>query len=380
MRKIQMVDLQTQYHAIQSNIQQALNTCLEKGDFINGAYTKAFETALAEYLQVKYCIPCGNGTDALQIALMSCNFKQGDEIIVPAFTYVATAEVIALLGLTPVLIEVDPNTFNLDPQKLAACLTAKTKAIIPVHLFGQVSDMESIMNFANAHNLLVIEDNAQSIGATYTFSDGTQKKAGTIGHIGCTSFYPSKNLGAYGDGGAIFTQDEAIAQRLKMIANHGQARRYYHDCIGVNSRLDNMQAAILLTKLPFLNNYIEERQKAAAYYDKHLANIAAIQIPQRAHNSNHVFHQYTIKVAKDKRNALKEYLQSKDIPSMIYYPLPLYEQKAFAHFWAKEQDFSNPLPYTADLCQSVLSLPMHTALDEEQLAYICKNIADFFDL
>lgn len=378
MRKIQMVDLQSQYHAIQPHIQQALNICLEKGDFINGAYTKSFQIDLANYLSAKYCIGCGNGTDALQIALMSCNFKQGDEIIVPAFTYVATAEVIALLGLKPVLIEVDPYTFNLDINYLKSCLSTRTRAIIPVHLFGQSSDMENILAFAQEHNLIIIEDNAQSIGAVYTFSDGRKMHTGTMGHIGCTSFYPSKNLGAYGDGGAIFSNDETLAQKIKMIANHGQEKRYYHDCIGVNSRLDNMQAAILSAKLPFLNDYILARQKAADFYDKALSAIQGIQIPKRANNSTHAFHQYTIKVAKEKRNVLKEYLQSKDIPSMIYYPLPLYEQKAFAHFWENKTELLKNLPHTANLCDTVLSLPMHTALDEEQLTYICKTIAEFF--
>ena len=377
MRKIQMVDLHTQYLAIQSHIQEAIMACLEKGDFINGSYTKSFQAALAQYNESKYCIPCGNGTDALQIALMSANLKQGDEIIVPAFTYVATAEVIALLGFKPVLIEVDPHTFNLDPQYLESCLTPRTKAIIPVHLFGQSSDMEPIMTFAAKHNLLVIEDNAQSIGALYTFADGSQKRTGSIGHIGCTSFYPSKNLGAYGDGGAIFAQDETLGQRLQMIANHGQAQKYYHECIGVNSRLDNIQAAILSIKLPYLNEYIAARQKAAAFYDNALAQIEGIQIPVRQQNSTHVFHQYTIKVEASKRDALKTYLQTQGIPSMIYYPLPLYAQKAFAHFWEDKNALLAQLPHTQNLCNTVLSLPMHTALDENQQSYICEHIAKF---
>ncbi len=364
-----MVDLQKQYQRIKTEIDQSIQECIDSAGFINGPKVRAFQSALEDYLDVKHVIPCGNGTDALQIALMALDLQPGDEVIVPAFTYVATAEVIALLHLKPVMVDVDPATFNLTAEIIEKAITPQTKAVVPVHLFGQTSDMEPIMEMAARHQIYVIEDNAQAIGSDYTFSDGRQQKAGTIGHIGTTSFYPSKNLGCYGDGGAMFTNDDQLAARLRMVANHGQEKRYYHSIIGVNSRLDAMQAAVLGVKLNHLNEYASSRQRVADFYDRAFANVSQIQGPVRQPNSNHVFHQYTIRVAAAQRDALKAYLSERGIPTMIYYPVPLYKQKAFQELYSGDE-----LAVTESLCQSVLSLPIHTEMEEEVLEYICMEV------
>lgn len=376
MRPIQMVDLKTQHAAIAPAVQTALTDCLENTAFIGGAKVATFQANLEAYLQVKQVIPCANGTDALQLALMSLDLEVGDEVIVPAFTYVATAEVIGLLRLKPVLVDVDPDTFNTTAAHIAPAITSRTKAIVPVHLFGQSADMEPILELAKQHNLAVIEDNAQAIGADYTFENGQVAKTGTLGDIGCTSFYPSKNLGAYGDGGAMMTQSETIGQRLKMLANHGQKKRYYHELIGVNSRLDALQAAILDIKLTHLDAYTKARQDAAAYYDKALAAIKEVTTPVRQHNSTHVFHQYTLKVPAAQRDALQAYLKEKNIPTMIYYPVPLQEQVAYRGII---QQPTQDLSTSNQLCREVLSLPMHSELEEEQLAYIVACIQAFFE-
>ena len=326
-------------------------------------------------MNVNHVIPCGNGTDALQIAMMALNLSAGDEVIVPAFTYVATAEVIGLLGLKPVLVDVDPDTFNIDTKLIQEAITDKTRLIVPVHLFGQCADMETIMNIAQKHNLYVIEDTAQAIGANYTFSDGSEKKAGTIGHIGTTSFFPSKNLGCYGDGGAIFTNNDELASSIRMISNHGQAKQYYHEVIGVNSRLDSIQAAILNVKLPYLGAFNHARQFVAKRYDEAYKDIKFLQTPFREPNSTHVFHQYTLKIKNGKRDELKKYLADNGIPSMIYYPLPLNHQKAY-------QSISSPignLTVSESLCNQVLSLPVHTEFEEEQIDYIIQHIKIFFE-
>jgi UDP-2-acetamido-2-deoxy-ribo-hexuluronate aminotransferase len=372
---IQMVDLRKQYHNMKSEIDAAVLDCIQSTEFINGSQVKKFQAAFEAYLNVKHVIPCANGTDALQIAMMALDLKAGDEVIVPSFTYVATAEVIALLGLTPVMIDSDKNTFNVTAEIIEKAITPKTKAIVPVHLFGQSCDMEPIMAVAKKYGIYVIEDNAQAIGADYTFSDGSQRKTGTIGHIGCTSFFPSKNLGCYGDGGAIMTNDDEIAQRLRMIANHGQSKKYYHSVIGVNSRLDSLQAAILDVKLKRLDAYSAARQKVAAYYDAAFATIEALQTPAIQHNSTHVFHQYTLQVKNGKRYELQDHLQKAGIPAMIYYPVPLYKQDAFKHY--QSSDFF--LPITEELCQNVLSLPIHTEMDEQVLGYITETVKSFFN-
>ncbi len=370
-----MVDLQAQYHRYKNDIDAAIQEVLETSTYINGPAVKLFQEKMETYLKVKHVIPCANGTDALQIALMALGLKPGDEVIVPAFTYVATAEVAALLGLKVVMTDVDPETFNITAKHIEAALTPKTKAIVPVHLFGQSCDMEPIIALAKKNNLFIIEDNAQAIGADYTFSDGTVAKTGTMGHVGCTSFYPSKNLGAYGDGGAMYCNDDQMAADLRMIANHGQKRRYYHDMVGVNSRLDSVQAALLEVKLRHLDEFSKARGAAAAYYDKALSGIAGLKVPARQHNSTHVFHQYTLQVPADKRDELQEYLKNKGIPSMIYYPLPLYEQDAFKDCSSRA---TAELPITEMLCKSVISLPMHSEIEEEQLTYICESIRSFF--
>ncbi len=372
---IQMVDLKTQYQNIKAEVDAAILECVSSTWFIGGPNVNAFKENLANYLKVNHVIPCANGTDALQIAMMALGLKAGDEVILPAFTYVATAEVIALLGLKPVMIDVNLDDFNIKIDEIEAVITPKTKAIVPVHLFGQVANMEAIMKIAKKHDLFVIEDNAQAIGADYTFSDGTVKKAGTIGHIGCTSFYPSKNLGCYGDGGAIFTNDEAIAKKIQMVANHGQSRRYYHDEIGVNSRLDAVQAVVLNIKLPLLDDYCERRNNAADFYDAAFANINGLITPKRAKKSTHVFHQYTLRIENGKRTELAEYLKSKNIPNMIYYPVPLYKQLAYAEYSAESFELTN----TEILCDSVLSLPMHSELSNEQLEYITNSVIEFFN-
>ena len=374
MNPIQMVDLKSQYHKIKSEIDLAVIDCLESTAFINGPAVTNFQTNLENYLGVRHVIPCANGTDALQIAMMALDLKAGDEVIVPAFTYVATAEVIALLKFQPVMVEVDADTFNITAEIIEKAITPLTKAIVPVHLFGQACDMEAIMRVAEKHHLYVIEDNAQAIGADFTFADGTVKKAGTIGHIGCTSFFPSKNLGCYGDGGAIFTNDDDLAQRMRTIANHGQSERYYHSVIGVNSRLDSIQAAILDVKLKYLDDYCVARRKAADFYDAAFADIEELQTPIRQHNSTHVFHQYTLQAANGKRDALIEHLQTKGIPSMTYYPLPLNRQIAFAPFVSPDLN----LPVTEKLCDSVVSLPMHTEMSEEMLNFITGEVKSFF--
>ncbi len=370
-----MVDLNGQYLKIQSQIDKKLKDVVTSSAFINGEEVKLFQQELENYLAVKHVIPCGNGTDALQIAMMGLELKPGDEVITVDFTFAATVEVIGLLGLTPVLVDVDPNTFNIDIEALQNAITPKTKAIVPVHLFGQCANMQPIMEIAKRHNLFVIEDTAQAIAADYFSKDGNQKKAGTIGHVGTTSFFPSKNLGAYGDGGAIFTNDDQLASKLRSITNHGMSKRYHYDRLGVNSRLDSIQAAVLRIKLPFLDAYTKARQKAAAYYDDAFANNNHITIPARSHFSSHVFHQYTIIVDRNSRDKLHHYLLENNIPNAFYYPIPLHLQKAYKHY-----NFdANSLKVTADLCQTVLSLPMHTELVSKQLRYITEKIIDFFE-
>lgn len=375
-KKIQMVDLAGQYNKIKVEVDNAISNVINTTAFINGPEVKQFQADLEKYLNVPHVIPCANGTDALQIVMMALNLKPGDEVITANFTYVATAEVIKLLGLTAVLVEVDNDTFTIDPKAIEKAITPKTKAIVPVHLYGQCADMEPIMKIAKAHNLYVIEDVAQAIGADYTFADGTVKKAGTIGHVGCTSFFPSKNLGCYGDGGAMYTNDESLAKRIRMIANHGQSVQYYHDDIGVNSRLDSIQAAVLRCKLPHLNEYSTARNYAANYYDNAFKDCSKIKTPVRAKNSTHVFHQYTLVLNGIDRNELKEFLATKGIPAMVYYPLPLHHQKAYTDSRFKDEDF----PITLNLCKNVISLPMHTELSNETLEYITKNVLDFINL
>jgi UDP-2-acetamido-2-deoxy-ribo-hexuluronate aminotransferase len=373
MRKIQMVDLHSQYEKISGEIDKAISSVIQSSAFINGPEVKAFQTELEKYLGVKHVIPCANGTDALQIAMMALGLKPGDEVITANFTYVATAEVIALLGLTPVLVDVNPGTFDIDLKAIEKAITPRTKAIVPVHLFGQCADMEPIMALAHKHNLHVIEDTAQALGSDYHFSNGTSQKAGTIGSVGCTSFFPSKNLGCFGDGGALYTNSDELAKKIRMIANHGQSVQYVHDSIGVNSRLDSIQAAVLRVKLRHLDEYAAARQKAAAWYDKALGNQPALSIPARVKNSTHVFHQYTLTLHQVDRAKLREYLSSKDIPAMIYYPLPLHLQKAYLDPRYKPGDF----PVTERLCASVLSLPIHTEMDEEMLGYISGAVIEF---
>lgn len=374
MKNIQMVDLHGQYLKIKKDIDHAIQEVIDSTAFVKGPVVTNFENELASYLQCKHVIACANGTDALQIALMALDLKPGDEVITSDFTFIATVEVIALLGLTPVLVDVDPKTFLITPESIEKVITPRTKAIIPVHLFGQNCDMESIMNIAKKHNLYVIEDAAQSIGSDFICKNGTKQKSGTIGHIGCTSFFPSKNLGCYGDGGAIYTNDDNIAVIIRSVANHGMEIRYHHDRIGVNSRLDGIQAAILKEKLKKLNEYCTARQEVANFYDKKLSLISEIEIPERAEKSTHVFHQYTIKTKKEYRNKLKEFLSKKNIPSMIYYPIPLHKQKAFQIFGT----LKNSYPVSEQLADSVLSLPIHTEMDEEQLYYVTLTITDFF--
>jgi UDP-2-acetamido-2-deoxy-ribo-hexuluronate aminotransferase len=372
--QIQMVDLNGQYNKIKTEVDQAIISCISSSAFINGPAVKEFQASLESYLGVKHVIPCANGTDSLQIAMMALDLQPGDEVICPAFTYVATAEVIGLLGLIPVMVDVDPNTFNVTAKNIEKAITLKTKAIVPVHLYGQSCDMESIMHLAAKYNLYVIEDNAQAIGSDYTFSDGKTSKTGTIGHIGSTSFFPSKNLGCYGDGGALMTNDDNLAQKMRMIANHGQEKKYYHKVLGCNSRLDTIQAAILNIKLQNLDGYIAARSKVASYYDDAFSDINELEVPARQQNSTHVFHQYTLKVKNGRRNELQQYLIELGIPSMIYYPLPLYKQEAFQQF--VRADFK--LETTEKLCNEVLSLPIHTELDIDQLNFICRSIQTFY--
>ena len=373
--KIEMVDLARQYEKIRTETDEAISRVIRSSAFINGPEVKAFQKELEQYLGVSHVIPCANGTDALQIAMMALGLQPGDEVITPAFTYAATVEVIALLKLKPVFVDAEPGTFNIDVSLIEKVITSKTKAIVPVHLFGQCANMEAILSIAKKNNLHVIEDTAQAIGATYRFANDISKKAGTIGTVGCTSFFPSKNLGAFGDGGALYTNDEALAKKIRMIANHGQSVQYVHDEIGVNSRLDSIQAAILRIKLKHLDEYCAARSKAAAYYDNAFQGNRKITVPERSPNSSHVFHQYTLKLTGTDRNKLREYLSSKGIPSMIYYPIPLYTQQAYRSFVDKDQRF----PVTESLCASVLSLPMHTEMDDDTLHYISSTVLEFLN-
>lgn len=371
-----MVDLVSQYEEIKPQVQTALDSILNTAQFINGPDVHEFKKELSHYLGVKHVIPCANGTDALQIAMMALGLKPGDEVITPSYTYIATTEVIGLLGLKPVFVDCEKDSFNISPKAIEAAITRNTKAIVPVHLYGQACNMEEILKIAKKYDLKVIEDNAQAIGCEIMLDDGTVKKTGTIGDIGCTSFFPSKNLGCYGDGGAICTNDDQLAEKLQMIANHGQSKRYYHDVIGCNSRLDTMQAAILRIKLPLLDSYIEARRKAADFYDNQFQNVSGLTVPFRNSFSNHVFHQYTLQLDDGiDRDGLIEYLQSKDIPAMIYYPVPAHSQKMFSGI---ETSYGN-LENTDWLTSRVFSLPMHTELDETQLEYICTAVKEYIE-
>jgi len=370
MNMIRMADLHGQYLKIKDEIDQEIFKVIESTQFINGSAVKEFQKDLESYLGVKHVIPCANGTDALQIAMMALDLKPGDEVITSNFTFIATAEVIALLGLKPVLVDVDPKTFLIDPNSIKKAITDKTKAIVPVHLFGQSADMETIVAIAKEYKLSIIEDNAQAIGADFYFKDGKTQKVGTIGEIGCTSFFPSKNLGCFGDGGAIFTNSDQLAEKLRSIANHGMRIRYYHDNVGVNSRLDTIQAAILKVKLKYLDQYNNSRREAANYYDKAFNGHPNIETPARVSFSNHIFHQYTLVIKNIDRNKIRTLLEEKGIPSMIYYPVPLHLQKAYLDPRYKAGDF----PATEALCETVLSLPMHTEMDENQLSFIVENV------
>jgi UDP-2-acetamido-2-deoxy-ribo-hexuluronate aminotransferase len=375
MREIQMVDLKAQYEKIGSEIDIAIKSVLKSTAFIKGPEVKLFEDELQEYMGVTHVVSCANGTDALQLAMMALGLKPGDEIITTNFTFIATIEVVALLGLKLVIVDPEPGSFNISPEAVRKAITPKTKAIVPVHLFGQCAHMESIMELANKHNLYLIEDAAQATGADYIFSDGTTKKAGTIGHIGTTSFFPSKNLGCYGDGGALYTNDDAIASKLRSIANHGMKVRYHHDDIGINSRLDSIQAAILRVKLRYLSQFNSSRRAIADQFDSAFKKYNFISVPERVPYSSHIFHQYTIKVKNGKRDELKKFLESMHIPSMIYYPGPLHMQEAYRYLGYKEHDF----PVTEELCKEVLSLPMYPDMEQEQIDYIIFNILKFFD-
>lgn len=369
-----MVDLKGQYRKIQTEVDQSILSVISEANFINGPQVQSFAQNLSDYLGGAQVIPCANGTDALQIAMMALGLEPGDEVIVPAFTYVATAEVIGLLHLTPVLVDVEPDTFNLSIEQVERSITPKTKAIVPVHLFGQCANMDAVMDIAQRNNLFVIEDTAQALGADYLFADGRKQKAGTIGHIGCTSFFPSKNLGCYGDGGALFTNNEDLAETIRMIANHGQVKKYVHKVLGVNSRLDTVQAAILDVKLKHLDEYCQARRGVAAYYDDAFRLISAIQMPLRSPFSTHVFHQYTLVVPPPIRDALKDYLQGMGIPSMIYYPIPLHHQEAFRSI----SRCSENLAVTERLCASVVSLPIHTEMTYEVQDEIIQGVTEFF--
>ncbi|MGV3636132.1 MAG: DegT/DnrJ/EryC1/StrS family aminotransferase [Flavobacteriales bacterium] len=375
MKNIQMVDLVGQYQRIKPEVDAALQRVIDSTAFINGPEVKEFEKELAAYLGVKHVIGCANGTDALQIAMMALDLKPGDEVITASFTFVATVEVVALLGIVPVFADVLPGTFNLDPADIKRKITPRTKAIVPVHLFGQTADMEAIMAIAQEHGLAVIEDNCQAVGSDYTFSDGTRKKSGTIGHVGTTSFFPSKNLGCYGDGGALFTNDDDLAKRLRRVCNHGSEVRYYHEVVGVNSRLDSLQAAILRIKLRRLDEYGAARNAAAAFYDKALGAIPGLRIPERSKSSTHVFHQYTLRVTDGRRDGLKQHLEAHGVPAMIYYPVSCHLQNAYKSDRCPE----GSLPVTEQLTREVLSLPMSTELDNEQLTHITDTVKSFFN-
>ena len=384
MKKIQMVDLTGQYEGIKEQINSSFQEILESAAFVNGPPVKAFQKELEEYLGVEHVIPCANGTDALQICMMGLGLKPGDEVITADFTFAATVEVIALLGLTPVLVDVNPDTFNINPDAIEKAITEKTKAIVPVHLFGQCADMDRIMELADKHNLFVIEDNAQAIGATHTSNSGFKKKAGTLGHVASTSFFPSKNLGCYGDGGAIFTNDDDLAHTLRGIVNHGMYKRYHHDVVGVNSRLDSLQAAVLRAKLPLLDQYNAKRRAAALRYNELLKDHPSIQLPKTVNGCEgicpscdcHVFHQYTLKILNGRRDGLVEHLQSKGIPCGVYYPIPLHRQKAYLDSRYQEEDFE----VTNALSEQVISLPMHTELTEEQQSFITDSLLEFVNL
>jgi len=372
--KIHMVDLGAQYQELKPQIDHSVAEVINSQAFINGPAVKNFEKDLAAFHQVNSVIACANGTDALQIALMALELEKGAEVILPSFTYVATAEVIALLGLKPKMIDVDYDTFNIDVNQLKSAIGSNTKAIVPVHLFGQSANMEEIMNLAQENNIFVIEDNAQSIGADYSFSNGKVQKTGTLGHIGCTSFYPSKNLGAYGDAGAIMTNDADLSEKIRRIANHGQSTRYYHSTVGVNSRLDSIQAGILNIKLQYLNEFNKRRKELADFYETQLENLEDLILPANSSYSTHVYHQFTMKILNDRRDDLKEYLSENGIPSMIYYPVPLYRQEAYAEYYSGE-----PQPITERLCKEVLSLPMHPNMEKDQAQYITDKVKAFFN-
>ena len=374
MANIQMVDLKGQYEKIRTEVDQAINEVVRSSAFINGPEVKDFQTELEEYLGVKHVIPCANGTDALQIAMMALDLKEGDEVITTNFTFIATVEVIALLKLKPVLVDVDPDTFNIDTEKLREAITPNTKAIVPVHLFGQCANMNDILAIAEEHNIYIVEDTAQAISARYTLKDGSVKTAGTMGHIGATSFFPSKNLGCYGDGGALYTNDDALANRARQICNHGMRVRYYHELIGVNSRLDSIQAAVLRIKLRKLDEYCDARIAAADYYDAAFASVPEIKTPKRAEDSTHTFHQYTLRVPAEDRNHLQKHLMDQGIPAMIYYPVPLHEQEAFEAYKSTDAEY----PVTVQLSKEVISLPMHTELTEDQLKTITQEVISYF--
>ncbi len=374
MKEIQMVDLRTQYERFGSEIDSAIRSVLESTAFIKGPDVRLFEEELQDYMGVKHVVSCANGTDALYLALIALGFKPGDEIITTNFTFVATVEVVALLGLKIVLVDPEPDTYNISADNVRKAITPKTRAIVPVHLFGQCADMESLMALADKHNLYIIEDAAQATGADYFFRNGTKRKAGTIGHIGTTSFFPSKNLGCYGDGGAIYTNNGEYAKRIRSIANHGMKVRYHYSDIGINSRLDTLQAAILRVKLKYLSQFNEARQKVADHYDKAFGNCKYITTPARSGYSTHIFHQYTLRIKDGLRDDLKKYLESVNIPSMIYYPGPLHMQEAYKNLGYNENDF----PVTTSLCKEVLSLPVHTEMDQEQLDYITSKLLNFF--
>ncbi len=375
MKELRMVDLKGQYDRIKTEIDTAIQSVIASTVFIRGPEVISFEEELASYLGVKHVISCANGTDALQVALMALGLKQGDEVITTNFTFIASVEVIALPGLKPVFVEPEPDTFNISPEAIEKAVGPRTRAIIPVHLFGQSADMEEILKIARKHDLFIIEDVAQATGADYIFSDGTRKKAGTMGDMGCTSFFPSKNLACFGDGGAIFTNDDSLAKLARSITNHGSTRKYYHDDIGVNSRLDAIQAAILRVKLRYLDEYNNSRRNAASFYDRQLSNIENVISPFRSNKSTHIFHQYTIKMEHGDRDNLKNYLEERGVPSMIYYPVPMHRQKAYSYLDLGDEAF----PVTNRLCDSVLSLPIHTELNIDQLKYICDNIYKFFE-
>ncbi len=374
MKKIEMVDLKGQYLRIKTEIDSAINEVIENTAFINGKHVETFSENLKTYLGVNYVVPCANGTDALQVALMALNLKTGDEVIVPSFTFIASAEVIGLLGLRPVMVDVDYDNFNVTAKNIEKAITVNTKAIIPVHLFGGAAQMEEIMLLAKKYDLYVVEDNAQALGADYVFDSGKRQKLGTIGHIGCTSFFPSKNLGCYGDGGAVFTNDETLAKRIKMICNHGSTVKYHHEVLGVNSRLDTLQAAILDVKLKYLNTFNKLRYEAAQRYSYAFKDISGIITPKESTFSTHVYHQYTLKVLDGKRDELKEFLAKHGIPAMVYYPIPLHKQEAFLQIAHQSGDMS----VAEKLCDEVLSLPMHTELDLSTIAFIISKIMSFY--